>query len=77
MQFGNQPQVYNDFLDIMKEFKSQRYSEKLWFAIVLYYPTSTYKASLLCNFLFFSFKVLTLQVWSVVFQTCSKDTRNW
>ena len=24
MQFGNQPQVYNDFLDIMKEFKSQR-----------------------------------------------------
>lgn len=23
MQFGNQPQVYNDFLDIMKEFKSQ------------------------------------------------------
>ena len=25
MQFGNQPQVYNDFLDIMKEFKSQRY----------------------------------------------------
>ena len=26
-KFGNQPQVYNDFLDIMKEFKSQRY----WF----------------------------------------------
>lgn len=25
-KFGNQPQVYNDFLDIMKEFKSQRYS---------------------------------------------------
>lgn len=25
LQFGNQPQVYNDFLDIMKEFKSQRY----------------------------------------------------
>jgi paired amphipathic helix protein Sin3a len=24
-KFGNQPQVYNDFLDIMKEFKSQRY----------------------------------------------------
>lgn len=24
LQFGNQPQVYNDFLDIMKEFKSQR-----------------------------------------------------
>ena len=23
-QFGKQPQVYNDFLDIMKEFKSQR-----------------------------------------------------
>ncbi|XP_065323201.1 uncharacterized protein LOC135930347 [Gordionus sp. m RMFG-2023] len=23
MRFGNQPQVYNDFLDIMKEFKSQ------------------------------------------------------
>lgn len=23
-KFGNQPQVYNDFLDIMKEFKSQR-----------------------------------------------------
>ncbi|XP_029963033.1 paired amphipathic helix protein Sin3a-like isoform X1 [Salarias fasciatus] len=23
LQFGNQPQVYNDFLDIMKEFKSQ------------------------------------------------------
>lgn len=22
-KFGNQPQVYNDFLDIMKEFKSQ------------------------------------------------------
>ena len=27
LQFGNQPQVYNDFLDIMKEFKSQRYLE--------------------------------------------------
>ena len=27
LQFGNQPQVYNDFLDIMKEFKSQRYTE--------------------------------------------------
>ena len=26
LQFGNQPQVYNDFLDIMKEFKSQRYT---------------------------------------------------
>lgn len=25
-KFGNQPQVYNDFLDIMKEFKSQRYA---------------------------------------------------
>ena len=25
LQFGNQPQVYNDFLDIMKEFKSQAY----------------------------------------------------
>ena len=25
LQFGNHPQVYNDFLDIMKEFKSQRY----------------------------------------------------
>lgn len=25
-KFGNHPQVYNDFLDIMKEFKSQRYS---------------------------------------------------
>ena len=24
-KFGNQPQVYNDFLDIMKEFKSQMY----------------------------------------------------
>ncbi|KAM9853933.1 paired amphipathic helix protein Sin3a-like [Aulostomus maculatus] len=24
LRFGNQPQVYNDFLDIMKEFKSQR-----------------------------------------------------
>ena len=24
-KFGNQPQVYNDFLDIMKEFKSQVY----------------------------------------------------
>ena len=24
MQFGNQSQVYKDFLDIMKEFKSQR-----------------------------------------------------
>ena len=23
LQFGNQPSVYNDFLDIMKEFKSQ------------------------------------------------------
>ncbi|XP_026550323.1 paired amphipathic helix protein Sin3a-like, partial [Notechis scutatus] len=23
LQFGSQPQVYNDFLDIMKEFKSQ------------------------------------------------------
>ena len=23
LQFGNQPHVYNEFLDIMKEFKSQ------------------------------------------------------
>ena len=23
LQFGNMPQVYNEFLDIMKEFKSQ------------------------------------------------------
>jgi len=23
LQFGNQPQIYNHFLDIMKEFKSQ------------------------------------------------------
>ncbi len=29
LQFGNQPQVYNDFLDIMKEFKSQRWSHCL------------------------------------------------
>uniref|UniRef100_A0ACB8E533 Uncharacterized protein n=1 Tax=Sphaerodactylus townsendi TaxID=933632 RepID=A0ACB8E533_9SAUR len=27
LQFGSQPQVYNDFLDIMKEFKSQRVLE--------------------------------------------------
>ena len=27
LQFGNQPQVYSDFVDIMKEFKSQRYLE--------------------------------------------------
>jgi histone deacetylase complex regulatory component SIN3 len=60
MQFGSQPQVYNDLLGILKEFNSQRYSEKLWFAIIiiLYYPTSIYKASkvlsLLCNFLIFS-----------------------
>ncbi|XP_065831887.1 paired amphipathic helix protein Sin3a-like isoform X2 [Oscarella lobularis] len=27
LQFGNQPQVYNDFLDIMKEFKSQRHPD--------------------------------------------------
>ena len=26
LQFGNQPQVYNQFLEIMKEFKSQRLS---------------------------------------------------
>lgn len=24
LKFGSEPQVYNDFLDIMKEFKSQR-----------------------------------------------------
>uniref|UniRef100_A0A8D3ABU0 SIN3 transcription regulator family member Ab n=1 Tax=Scophthalmus maximus TaxID=52904 RepID=A0A8D3ABU0_SCOMX len=36
LQFGNQPQVYNDFLDIMKEFKSQSqliaifHSTSLW-----------------------------------------------
>lgn len=29
LQFGNQPQVYNDFLDIMKEFKSQRWEHLL------------------------------------------------
>lgn len=29
LQFGNQPQVYNDFLDIMKEFKSQRWEHYL------------------------------------------------
>lgn len=32
LQFGNQPQVYNDFLDIMKEFKSQRWGHLLIFA---------------------------------------------
>jgi len=29
LQFGNVPAVYNDFLDIMKEFKSQQYV-KCW-----------------------------------------------
>lgn len=29
MQFGNNPAVYNEFLDIMKEFKSQRYAGSL------------------------------------------------
>ncbi|XP_068579276.1 uncharacterized protein [Cebidichthys violaceus] len=27
LRFGNQPQVYNDFLDIMKEFKSQSFTQ--------------------------------------------------
>ena len=35
LQFGNQPHVYNDFLDIMKEFKSQTY-------IFTYYLASSY-----------------------------------
>lgn len=30
LQFGNKPQVYNDFLDIMKEFKSQRWVQWLF-----------------------------------------------
>ena len=34
MQFANQPQVYNNFLDIMKEFKSQRCLQILSFAII-------------------------------------------
>lgn len=33
LQFGNQPQVYNDFLDIMKEFKSQRWEHCFIFLI--------------------------------------------
>ena len=28
LQFAKQPDVYNQFLDIMKEFKSQRYFER-------------------------------------------------
>ena len=39
MQFGNQPQVYNDFLDIMKEFKSQR-------SVVFLRPSGTHLAML-------------------------------
>lgn len=39
MQFGNQPQVYNDFLDIMKEFKSQR-------SVVFLKPSCTHLAML-------------------------------
>lgn len=37
LQFGNQPQVYNDFLDIMKEFKSQTwvFSSLLWYSYPL------------------------------------------
>ena len=34
-KFGNQPQVYNDFLDIMKEFKSQRYQKKYKLILLL------------------------------------------
>lgn len=38
LQFGNQPQVYNDFLDIMKEFKSQRWGHCLiWLKNILTY----------------------------------------
>ena len=29
-KFGNQPQVYNDFLDIMKEFKSQSIGKSIF-----------------------------------------------
>ena len=39
LQFSNQPEVYNKFLDIMKEFKSQTYasfSTVAWILIVLY-----------------------------------------
>lgn len=35
LQFGSQPQVYNDFLDIMKEFKSQRYFTNTFVSPVL------------------------------------------
>jgi hypothetical protein len=34
-KFGNHPQVYNDFLDIMKEFKSQRWVQWIWMLIDL------------------------------------------
>lgn len=39
LQFGSQPQVYNDFLDIMKEFKSQRYTEWLLVYAGFYFPS--------------------------------------
>ena len=39
LQFSNQPEVYNKFLDIMKEFKSQTYVNDLLttLLLVLYY----------------------------------------
>lgn len=61
LQFGNQPQVYNDFLDIMKEFKSQRWGH---FSDTLAHWLHTQR----CLFKLFTIGVLTL------FCSRSKDT---
>ena len=34
LQFSNQPEVYNKFLDIMKEFKSQTYVNAMCFDVI-------------------------------------------
>lgn len=51
-KFGNQPQVYNDFLDIMKEFKSQSIDTPG----VIQRVSNLFKVSkLISNTVFFSF----------------------
>lgn len=39
-QFSSTPCVYNDFLDIMKKFKAQRYEQSLGITVILVFQLS-------------------------------------
>ena len=64
LQFGNQPQVYNDFLDIMKEFKSQRYIYSL--SLSLLSPLSLFLHCILHTPTKISYRLFSPSVFAVL-----------